>query len=84
MSASVKTDFGATTEMTVYLQRKNSNTCNWLTVSAWKKSSKAATTLFETTYKLTSKGTYRVKMTASVRKDGKSETVHVTSKTAVC
>lgn len=81
VSASVKTDIGSSTEMTVYLQKKNATTGNWTTVTSWKTSSKKANTLFETTYRLSKRGTYRAKMSATVKRDGKSETVHATSKT---
>ncbi len=79
VSASVKADIGSSTEMTVYLQKKNASTGNWATVTSWKKSSKKANTLFETTYRLSKKGTYRAKMSATVKRNGKSETAHATS-----
>lgn len=69
----------SSTEMTVYLQRKNTVTGNWMTVCSWNKSSRAATTSFETTYRVSVKGTYRCKVTGTVTKDGKAETVHVVS-----
>ena len=79
VSASVKADIGSSTEMTVYLQKKNASTGNWTTVTSWKTSSKKANTLFETTYRLSKRGTYRAKMSATVKRNGKSETAHATS-----
>ncbi len=79
IKASLKTGFGASTELTVCLQCKNTSTGKWITVNTWKKSFKSATVIFDTMYNLRQKGTYRVKVTATVEKNVKTETVHTMS-----
>lgn len=66
-------------EITVKLQKYNSNTKSWKNVKSWEKTFNSSGALFSKTYSLTSKGTYRAKLTANVWKNGKVETVTLTS-----
>ena len=65
VSASVKTDFGSSTKLTVCLQKYNVSKDKWTTIKTWTKNSTHATTILESTYKLSSKGKYRAKMKAA-------------------
>ena len=66
-------------KMTVKLQKYNTTSKSWKKVTSWDKSSNSSNAMFSTSYKLSSKGTYRCKLTASVWKNGTEETVTATS-----
>lgn len=66
-------------EITVKLQKYNTSTKSWQKVKSWEKSANSVCTSLGKTYALTSKGTYRAKLTANVWKNGKVETVTLTS-----
>lgn len=64
-------------EITVKLQKYNSSTKSWKKIKSWETTSNSTFASLSKTYTLTSKGTYRAKLTSSVWKDGKAETVTV-------
>jgi hypothetical protein len=68
---------GATSniEMKVILQKYNSKTSTWSNVKTWSSSSQSPVLSLSKNYSLTSKGTYRVKLTGTVYCNGESETV---------
>ena len=66
-------------QMTVKLQKYDSKTGNWKAVKTWEKTKMSSILSVEYNYSLSARGTYRCKMTASVVKAGKSETVSLTS-----
>ena len=68
-------------KMTITLQKYNSSSKSWTNVNSWEKTSNSTYAAFETSFKLGSKGTFRCKLTSNVWKDGKKETINLTSGT---
>lgn len=65
--------------MSIKLQKYNNSSKSWKNVKSWDKTANSANVLFNTTYKLDSKGTYRCKLSADVWKNGSKESVSITS-----
>ncbi|MCR5796498.1 MAG: hypothetical protein K6G63_01060 [Eubacterium sp.] len=82
VSAVVKTVFCSTTKMTLYFQKYSKSKKKWTTIKTCTKTSSRATTILESTYELSKKGTYRVKMTAVVTRNKKTETIRMISNNA--
>lgn len=72
---------GATSkiELELNLQKYTASTKKWKTVKTWKKTKNASSLLFEDSYKLSAKGTYRCKCTVVFTKSGKKETLTETT-----
>lgn len=59
----------------LHLQKYTASTKKWKTIKSWGKGKNASRLLFEESYKLSAKGTYRCNCTAMFTKSGKTETV---------
>ena len=80
MSASVVGEIGTTKiKMTITLQKYNSASKTWTNVNSWEKTANSTFAAFETSFKLGSKGTFRTKLTSTVWRNGKAETITLTS-----
>jgi len=81
-SGSINAYSGSTISGTLTLERKNGS--SWDFVKSWTKSSSNPWLIFDENFTVSSAGTYRVVLTATVTRAGVSENVSITSSEKTC